>query len=278
MQVGLLTAPFRKESLDEVIEFASCAGFDSLEISSGPGARHIDTAKLTKAEARKIKKAVGDAGLEISSLAAYVDVTPADATQRKSAQAALKTVLKAAKLLEVDVVCCMAGKPAGGMSREDTIRQLAKPFFSKFCPAAAKAGIKVALENWFATNIMNLEQWALLFSEVPDENFGLNFDPSHLYWQDIDYLAAVEEFAPRIFHTHAKDTEVRQHVKARIGSQTMGWWRYVIPGFGDIDWGIYIARLRRVGFNGVLSIEHEDGALGREEGFVKGLAHLKQFA
>ena len=278
MQVGLLTAPFRSESLDEVIEFASCAGFDALEISCGPGSGHIDTAKLTTAKAGKIRAAVDGAGLEISSLAAYIDVTPADEAERKKAQAALKTVVKAAKLLEVDVVCCMAGKPAGGTSREDTIRQLAKPFFSKLCPAAAKDGIKIALENWFATNIMNLEQWALLFAEVPDENFGLNFDPSHLYWQDIDYLAAVEEFAPRIFHTHAKDTEIRQHLKTRIGNQTMGWWRYVIPGFGDIDWGIYAARLRRVGYNGVLSIEHEDGALGREEGFIKGLAHLRQFA
>lgn len=278
MQVGLLTAPFRNESLDQVIGFASSAGFESLEISSGPGARHIDTAKLNQTEARKVRQAVEKAGLRISSLAAYVDVTAGDEGERQKAQAALKTVVKAAKLLDVDVVCCMAGKPAAGMSREDTIRKLAKPFFGKLCPAAAKDGIKIALENWFATNIMNLEQWALLFSEVPDENFGLNFDPSHLYWQDIDYLAAVEEFAPRIFHTHAKDTEVRRHVKVRIGSQTMGWWRYVIPGFGDIDWGIYIARLRRVGYNGVLSIEHEDGALGREEGFIKGLAHLKQFA
>jgi sugar phosphate isomerase/epimerase len=278
MQVGVLTAPFRNESLDEVIDFASSAGFDALEVTSGPGARHIDTAKLTKGQAQKIRKAVDKAGLQISSLAAYIDVTAADDTERKNAQAALQTVVKAAKMLGVDVVCCMAGKPAGGLSREDTIRKLAKPFFSKLCRAAAKDGIKIALENWFATNIMNLEQWALLFSEVPDENFGLNFDPSHLYWQDIDYLAAVEEFAARIFHTHAKDTEVRRHVKARVGNQTMGWWRYVIPGFGDIDWGVYIARLRRVGYNGVLSIEHEDGALGREEGFIKGLAHLKQFA
>ncbi len=278
MQVGVLTAPFRNESLDEVIDFASSAGFDALEVTSGPGARHIDTARLTQAQAQKIRKAVDKAGLQISSLAAYIDVTAADDTERRNAQAALQTVVKAAKMLDVDVVCCMAGKPAAGMSREDTIRKLAKPFFSKLCRAAAKDGIKIALENWFATNIMNLEQWALLFSEVPDENFGLNFDPSHLYWQDIDYLAAVEEFAPRIFHTHAKDTEVRRHVKARVGSQTMGWWRYVIPGFGDIDWGVYIARLRRVGYNGVLSIEHEDGALGREEGFIKGLAHLKQFA
>ena len=220
MTVGILTAPFGGEPLENVIAFASEAGFDALEISAGPGSKHVDTAKLTKAEAKAIRSAVDAAGLEISSLA----------------------------------------------------------FYGKLCKDGEKVGLKFALENWFATNIMNLDQWALMFTEVPNDNFGLNFDPSHLYWQDIDHLAAVEEFAKRIFHTHAKDTEVRRHVRARIGNQTMGWWRYVIPGFGDIDWGVYIARLRRVGFNGVLSIEHEDSALGREEGFIKGLAYLRQFA
>jgi sugar phosphate isomerase/epimerase len=278
MTIGMLTAPFGGEPLENVVQFASEAGFDALEISAGPGSKHVDTARLTKAGVKAIRTAVDAAALEISSLACYANVTGPDEAARKANQEALKTVVNAAKLLDVEVVCCGAGQPPAGMSRENAIRQLAKPFYSKLCKDAEKAGIKLGLENWFATNIMNLDQFALMFSEVPNDNFGLNFDPSHLYWQDIDYLAAVEEFASRIFHTHAKDTEVRRHVRARIGNQTMGWWRYVIPGFGDIDWGVYIARLRRVGFNGVLSIEHEDGALGREEGFIKGLAYLRQFA
>ena len=278
MTVGLLTAPFGGDALETVIGFASEVGFDALEISAGPGSKHVDTAKLGKAEAKAIRAAVDSAGLEISSLACYANVTGPTPEAAKGNQEALISVVKAAKLLGVDVVCCGAGLPPGGMSREDAIRQLAKPFYSKLCKDAEKSEIKLGLENWFATNIMNLDQFALMFAEVPNANFGLNFDPSHLYWQDICYLAAVEEFACRIFHTHAKDTEIRRHVRTRIGNQTMGWWRYVIPGYGDIDWGVYIARLRRVGYNGVLSIEHEDSALGREEGFIKGLAHLKQFA
>ncbi len=278
MKVGILTAPFGGESLEEVVAFASQAGFDSLEIAAGPGSRHVDPANLSAARAKEIRALVDGAGLEISSLACYINITEGDPDRRKASQEALADVVKAAKKLGVGVVCCGAGLPPGGMSREDAIHSLAKPFYTKLCAAAAKKNIKLALENWFATNIMHLDQWALMFAEVPNENFGLNFDPSHLYWQDIDYLAAVEEFAPRIFHTHAKDTEIRRHVKARIGSQVYGWWRYVIPGYGDIDWGVYIARLRRVGYNGVLSIEHEDGALGREEGFIKGLTHLRQFA
>lgn len=278
MTVGMLTAPFGGEPLENVLSFASEAGFDALEIAAGPGSRHVDTANLTRSDAKSIRAAVDAAGLEISSLACYVNVTGPNPEAAKTSQDALRTVVKAAKLLDVDVVCCGAGQPPAGMSREDAIRQIAKPFYAKLCREGEKLGIKFALENWFATNIMNLDQWALMFSEVPNSNLGLNFDPSHLYWQDIDYLAAVDEFASRIFHTHAKDTEVRRHLKARLGNQTMGWWRYVIPGFGDINWGVYIARLRRAGFNGVLSIEHEDSALGREEGFIKGLAYLRQFA
>ena len=92
------------------------------------------------------------------------------------------------------------------------------------------------------------------------------------------YLKAVDVFKDRIFHTHAKDTEIRYDQRAWIGVLNSGWWRYVVPGYGLINWGIYIARLKRAGYDGVLSIEHEDGALGREQGMEKGLAHLKQFA
>lgn len=112
---------------------------------------------------------------------------------------------------------------------------------------------------------------------VPDENMGLNYDPSHLLHQGIDYLEAVERFKDRIFHTHAKDTEVKQHVLRWVGNQSRGWWRYVIPGFGEVNWGVYIARLRSIGYDDVLSIEHEDGAFGVEEGFIKGQRYLSQF-
>jgi sugar phosphate isomerase/epimerase len=116
-----------------------------------------------------------------------------------------------------------------------------------------------------------------MFALVEADNFGLNFDPSHLLWQDIDYLHAVEVFGPRIFHTHAKDTEIMQRRRAWVGNQASGWWRYVIPGLGAVDWGAYIACLRRVGYNGVLSIEHEDSAVGREEGFMIAARYLRQF-
>ena len=114
-----------------------------------------------------------------------------------------------------------------------------------------------------------------VFEVLPQENFGLNYDPSHLLWQGIDYLAAVEKFADRIFHTHAKDCAVNDAALRRVGVQGSGWWRYTIPGTGRIAWGEYLGKLREVGFDGAVSIEHEDRTLGAEEGFRMGAAYLR---
>jgi sugar phosphate isomerase/epimerase len=278
MQVGILTAPFRNDPMETVVNFATEAGFDCLEIDVRPGCKHLNVVDHDEAAAGEAIAHVRRAGLQVSSLAAYLDISAADEAAREENQASLRAAVEMAAANGIEVVCCTAGLPPEGMSREQTIEEVAAPFFGDLADEAGARGLKLALENWFATNIQHLGQWDLIFERVPAENFGLNFDPSHLYWQDIDYLYAVEKFADRIFHTHAKDTEVLAHKRAYLGTQDRGWWRYVIPGYGDIDWGVYIARLRDNGYNGVLSIEHEDRALGREEGFVKGLEHLRQFA
>lgn len=273
MKVGMLTAPFGSESMTEIVDFAAEAGFDCLEIRV-PSA-HCD---LDNVDYTAMQDMVSEAGLEISSLAAYVDITNGDAATKEANRTILDKALAAVEKLDCDVLCCMAGLPANGMTREQSIVQDAAPFYREFAKKAADKGVKLAMENWFATNIRSLSQWELIFNEVPAENFGLNFDPSHLHWQGIDVMMAVEKFASRIFHTHAKDVEITQHKLDFLGNQEGGWWRYVIPGFGDIDWGVYCARLRKNGFNGVLSIEHEDGAVGREEGFELGLGYLRLFA
>lgn len=278
MQVGILTAPFRNETMQTVVAFASEAGFYSLEIDVRPGAGPLNV-DFEPGEAADAIASVRDAGLVVSSLACYVNISDADETTRASAQDNLRRAITMASANEIEIVCCTAGLPPAGMTREQTIEQVAAPFFRQVCAEAADAGIRLALENWFATNIMHLEQWELMFDTVGADNFGLNFDPSHLYWMGIDHLWAVEKFADRIFHTHGKDTEVRAHRLRVLGNQCPPgqWWRYVIPGYGEIDWGVYIARLRDNKYNGVISIEHEDRAFGREEGFLAGLKYLSQF-
>ena len=277
MQIGILTAPFGNEPVANAIQFAAKAGAEALEITTGRGSGHFDAVTATDADIAVLGKFVADNGLTISSFAHYRQVFSEDPADEAAAAADLKAVIDTAAKLKVGVVCVLAGMPYGGKSKMEIIETRAPEFWPPVLAYARERGIKLAMENWFATLLQGLDTFQRIFEVVPDENFGLNFDPSHLYWQGIDYLAAVEQFAPRIFHTHAKDTEIREHKLRYVGSLASGWWRYVIPGYGGIDWGQYIARLRSNGYNGVLSIEHEDSAVGREEGFIQGIKYLRQF-
>lgn len=277
MQVGLLTARYRSDTMDTILDFAAEAGFDALEVDVRPGCEHLNV-EMDPGEAADIVAQVRDAGLEISQMSCFLDISDSDEAERQKNQDALRAAVELASANGVQNVGCLAGKPCGEMSREETIDEIAAPFYNELCPEAADRGVRFAMENWFATNIMHLGHWEQIFAAVPHENFGLNFDPSHLFHQQIDYLHAVEAFSDRIFHTHAKDTEIIQHKLSWYGNRDeRSWWRYVIPGFGEIDWGVYIARLRDNDFDGTLSIEHEDRALGREEGFEKGLNYLRMF-
>ena len=277
MDVGLLTAPFRTESLEEVVEFAASAGFSALEVAVRPGSPQLDPTNVGDDAARRVRDLLQRRGLRISSLACYLNTTEPDPEQRKAVQQRLFAAVDAAVSLGTDVVCTLAGMPMPGKDKMQTIEDEAPGALGPVIDYAGGKGVRIALENWFATNIQHLAHWERLFEVLPAANFGLNFDPSHLYWQQIDYLGAVEQFASRIFHTHAKDCEVQDHRLRRLGVLEQGWWRYVIPGFGRIDWGEYVAALRAVGYDGVLSIEHEDRTFSRDEGFEKGLAHLRQF-
>ena len=278
MKVGMLTAPFGGEPLANAVNFAAEASFDCLEIATGPKSSHCDVTTGDMEAARKVAKLVKDAGLEISSFAYYTNVFGDGPSVREDVVTAYKNVVDTASELGVGVVCALAGLPVSGIHKHPMIREWAPKAWGPLAEYAAGKSIKIAFENWFATLLQSPAEFAMLFESVPHAALGLNYDPSHLVHQGCDWLATVDEFASRIFHTHAKDTEIRQSVLRRVGNQNGGWWRYVIPGFGLIDWGVYVATLRRNGINNVLSIEHEDGSVGREEGFVKGLRYLRQFA
>ncbi len=277
MEIGILTAPLGDWDLPAIARWAGANGFEALEVACGPGSRALDPAAVVREGPGEIPALLKQNGLRISSLAFYGNPVEADTERRKKMHAHLRACIDAAKVLGVDVVCTLAGMPLPGKSKLKTIEEDLPGALGPILDYAGSLGIKIALENWYATNIENLEQWARLFQVLPQPNFGLNYDPSHLYWQGIDYLAALDEFKERIFHTHAKDVEVRDHRLRRLGSRSDGWWRYVIPGLGRIPWGEYLVALRRIGYNGVLSIEHEDDAVGREEGFIIARQHLQQF-
>lgn len=274
MYVGILTAPFGNEPLEKVFEFASRYGFGGLELAAGYGHPHLD---LENPDLDMLKTYIDRYQVKLSAIACYTNNTDADPERRKRNNDAVRKGIDIASALGVGVVCTLAGHPVPGKSKMQTIETDCKEVFAPLAEYAGEKNVKIALENWYATNIQALDHWQRLFEVVPHPSFGLNFDPSHLLWQDIDYINAVLIFGSRIFHSHAKDTEIMAQRKLWVGNQGDGWWRYVIPGLGGVRWGEYIGALRRVGFNGVLSIEHEDSAVGREEGFVIGKKYLDQF-
>jgi len=273
VDIGLLTAQFRDGwDLERIANWASKAGFAALEIHT----RHLPPQDVLADDGAAVKKLLEATGLRISSLAHYEPFSAA-VIAGDEYQQAMRDTIRAAEVLGLDVVCTLAGFPAEGKSKADTIREDLPGTFIPLAEYAADHGIKIAFENFFATNLQHLDHFQALFEAVPNDNVGLNFDPSHLYWQQIDYLAAVEEFKDRIFHAHAKDTAIYLQRRSRVGVLEHGWWRYVIPGFGEISWGRFILALREIGYDGVLSVEHEDGAFSAEEGFAKALQHLGQF-
>ena len=277
MKVGMLTAPFANEPFEVVLDFAESASIPCLEVVAYPGSKHIDPAKLTAAKVRRILEALEDRMLEISSLGYYTcDITKPKLTAKVQAHA--KKTIDAAAKLGVPTVCMLAGFPAEGMTKLETIRKVLPKAFRPILAHARKKNVNIALENWFETCLQGLDTFEALFLEaIPDANFGLNYDPSHFYHQECDHLLPVSMFADRIFHTHAKDTLVDKAKRAHVGVYAGGWWRYVIPGFGNINWGEYISHLQMNGYDGVLSIEHEDSSQTREEGFIRGAWFLEQF-
>jgi sugar phosphate isomerase/epimerase len=232
-------------------------------------------------------------------MAYYDNNLDPEQAKRRAYHTHLKHVIRTAELLEVDLVGTFVGARPD-KSPGENMKEIGKVFreLTKF---AADHGVRLMIENCPMENWQRFglpgnyayspELWEALFNEVPAKNFGLNFDPSHLFWLGIDYLRAAKEFAGRIFHAHAKDTEFLWEGRYRYGSfgrqidpipWKSGWWRYRMPGLGSIDWGKLISTLQEAGYDDVLSIEHEDPVWeGSEEkvktGLALGLKHLSQF-
>jgi sugar phosphate isomerase/epimerase len=275
LYVGMLTAPFGNDSLETVANFAKDAGIHGLEVVADPGGKQIDPQTLDQAGADAVKALVADRGLEITSLAWYEDLVEPEKAEERQAHAI--KIIDAASMLGVGVVCLSPGYPAPRMTKINTIKKVLPKVFAPLIAHASEKGVKIALENYFQTNLQGIDTFECLFETIQDPNFGLNYDPSHLYHQQCDHLLPVSMFAKRIFHTHAKDCLVDKAARARMGVYAEGWWRYAIPGFGDINWGEYTSHLRSNGYKGVMSIEHEDSAFGRERGFILGARYLEQF-
>ncbi len=306
MKLGFLTACLPNVNLEELAKFASGQGFKTLELAAWPvdssrdyQARQIDAAKFDKSEASRIKDIFAGNNLQVSAMAYYDNNLHPDLKQRNKYLEHLKKVIDTAQMLDVELVGTFVGSRPDKTPNEN-IKEIGQ-VFRDILKYAADRGVKIMIENCPMENWVKFglpgnyayspELWDALFNELPDENFGLNFDPSHLYWLGIDYLQAVEDYAEKIFHAHAKDTEILAEGEYNYGlfgrqidpvPWKSGWWRYRMPGLGEIDWKKFISVLQEHDYDYVLSIEHEDPIWeGSEEnvktGLKLGYKYLSQF-
>lgn len=276
MKLGFLTAAFPDLSLEEVARWAHENEFEALEIACWPsaggerrryaGVCHIDVDSF---DPKAVRRLLGRYNLEISSLAYYPNNLDPDPAAREAANSHLHRVIEAAQRLGVEVVGTFVGR-----DQHRTVDESFEDFRSVWPPIvrfARERGIKVAIENcpmifsddeWPGGRNLAYSpaQWRRMFEIVPDENFGLNFDPSHLVWQFIDQTRALREFAPRIFHVHAKDMEVDRDGLYEHGvmSLGMGWQVPRLPGLGEVRWDRFLSTLYAIGYDSYISIEHED--------------------
>ena len=289
MKLGFFTAALPGNTLEQAAQWGAESGFQAIEIACWPfekasrryaGVTHINVTELDKAQAKDIRKMVDGYGLTISSLGYYPNPLHPDVEHRETVIAHLKKVIEAAEMLDVPVVGTFIGK-----DKNKTVPQNLTDYAEIWPPIvrfAKEHHVKIAIENcpmifsydeWPGGN--NLAStpaiWRKMWEIIPDENFGLNLDPSHLILQMIDYERVVREFAGKIFHVHAKDLHIDHEGLYNHGvlSQGMGWQVPRLPGLGDMNWSKFFAALTAAGYDGVVSIEHEDRAFEGDEELVK---------
>jgi sugar phosphate isomerase/epimerase len=279
MKLGLLTAAFPTLTLDEVADWAAANGFERLEVACWPagegaarryaGVCHIDVDRLDEARAREIVDGLERRGIAISALAYYPNPLTPDRAAREASHAHLRKVIEAAATLGVRTVGTFAGNDKDRPLPDNlaAFREVWPPLVEH----AARHGVRIAIENcpmifsydeWPGGN--NLAHspavWREMFAAIPDEHLGLNLDPSHLVWLQIDAERVVHEFAERIFHVHGKDLEVRRDGLHAHGVMSLGigWQVPRLCGLGQVDWGRFVGALYAVGYDDVISVEHED--------------------
>jgi len=289
MKLGLFSAAFPQWTFEQFLSWSAENGFEMVEVACWPpgkaerryaGVTHIDVTDFTPSKAKEIRAMLNHYGLQISSLGYYPNPLHPDPEHRQTVIEHLKKVILAAEMLEVPIVGTFIGK-----DKNKTVPQNLEEFARVWPPIvkfAREHGVKIAIENcpmiftydeWPGGN--NLASapaiWRKMWEIIPDENFGLNLDPSHLILQMIDYVRVVYEFKDRIFHVHAKDLMIDREGLYNNGvlSQGMGWQVPRLPGFGEVNWSKFIGALYKVGYDYVLSIEHEDRAFEGTEDLVK---------
>lgn len=252
MRVGFIT---RYDKVDDM-DFAAEQGFFGLELMCWNGDGLLDSAD-------SVKRSMDERGLQIITMGFWGNNL--DPSQREAWQRRQSGVIDLAAKWGVPKVATFAGRdPTTDL---DGNLKVFKAFWQPLVKKAEDKGIQICFENCPMYDPDSLRSiniatspviWEHIFDEIDSPALGLQFDPSHLYWEKIDYIAALREFAPKIGLVHAKDTEILEDELSRRGILGKGWWRYRLPGLGAIDWKAFVATLREIDYTGDIAIEHED--------------------
>jgi sugar phosphate isomerase/epimerase len=280
MRLGFVSAILPELDLGGVLAFAREAGFGTVEAMCWPvgraerryaGVTHVDASRFGRPEAAAVKALCERHGVTLSGLGYYPNPLAADEREAAVYIEHLKRVISAAALLGIKQVNTFIGRDPA-RSPADNWR-----LFDERWPGivrhAESEGVRIGIENcpMFFTqdewpggkNIaVSPRNWREMFRRIPSRALGLNYDPSHLVWQQMDPIAPLREFAERIYHVHAKDVRVDRHRLDDVGilANPLEYHSPKLPGLGDIDWGLFLSALGDAGYAGPVCVEVEDRA------------------
>lgn len=298
MKMGLVSAILDGWSFEEMIDAVSQMGFKCVEVACWPqgkaerryaGVSHINVDELDDAKAKYILDYCAAHNVEISSLAFYPNTMDGDLVKRQANIDHLKKVIAASHQLGVGMVTTFIGRDQH-KSVEENI-ELFKEIWPDIIAYAAKLDVKIAIENcpmlfgedqWpGGQNLMTTPTiWRKLFAIIDSPYFGLNYDPSHFVWQQIDYIAPLYEFKDKIFHVHYKDIKMYPDRLKECGvmAYPLDYMSPKLPGLGDVDWGKYVSALTDIGYEGPTCIEIEDKSFeSSKERILDSIALAKKY-
>ncbi|MFY1691687.1 sugar phosphate isomerase/epimerase family protein [Plantactinospora sp. WMMB782] len=279
MRLGLLTACLPGEPLDAVAGWAAGHGYRGLEVAAWPAepdrpwqASHLDLARFDRAEADRVGALLDGHGLTVSAVAYYENNLHADPATRDRVHRHLRRCVDAAALLGCEHVGTFVGRDVTRTVTENL--RLGEQVLPPLVAYAADRGVRLVVENcpmegWHPDGYpANLAYSPELWDWLGGLGLFLNFDPSHLVWLGIDPLAALRGHLDLVRHVQAKDVQVDAAARNRFGvfgqlvdkpsPWSSGWWRYRVPGLGEVDWRRLVDLLYEGGYAGFVSVEHED--------------------
>ncbi len=280
MKLGFVSAILDGWTFEEMIDTAAEMGYECVEVACWPqgkaerryaGVSHIDVNNTAEEYVAYIKDYCKAKGVEISSLAFYPNTMDGDLDKRAAAIDHLKQVINMSALLGVNMVTTFIGRDQTKTVEENL--EIFKEIWPPIIKLAEQKGVKIAIENcpmlfgpdqWpGGQNLFTTPKlWRKMFELIPSDNFGINYDPSHFIWQQIDYIKPLYEFKDKIFHVHYKDIKLYGDRLNDVGimAYPLEYMSPKLPGYGDVDWGKYVSALTDIGYDGYTCVEVEDKA------------------